>query len=144
MCDGGVFSVPIILAVVGAATAVYGMEQQKKSTEQMAQVQQDEIDATAQQKTQERMEEARSLRASARAGAAEGGVSGNSVSLLLDDVMGQAGRDAALIESNRKSGISASMAEADARNRSATSEAFRDVANSGVSAYSDYSRHRIT
>lgn len=133
----------IAFAAVSIATAAYGYRQQKKATEAMAVAQQQQIDAQAGQKTQERMEEARALRAQARASAAEAGVSGLSVNLMLDDIMGQAGRDAALIEVNRKNGIAASVAETSARNRGATAEFVGTVGNTAAGAYRDYAALKI-
>jgi len=128
--------------VIGAATAVYSSEQQKKATEQQLKVQQSEIDASAAQKRNDRMEEARALRAAARAAAAESAIGGNSVEAISQDVMGQAGRDVALLETNRRNGTLASSAEAMARIRVANADMVNSigssVANGANSMYSNY------
>ena len=63
MCDGGVVSVPLTMMVIGALTAKQMQKQQQKATEAMAAVQQQQINDQDTQKTNERMEEARKLRA---------------------------------------------------------------------------------
>lgn len=131
------------MAIIGAATAVYGMQQQKKATVQMAKKQQEQIDASAQAKKQERMEQARQLRATARAAAAEAGVAGNSVEHMLGDIMGQAGRDVSLIEVNRRNGVDASSAEANARLRVANAEMVQSLANTGTNTYANYQQYKI-
>lgn len=142
MCDGGVFTVPIITAVLGAATAVYGVKKQNEGTQAMLDQQQSQIDASAVQKKQQRMEEARALRATARASAAEAAIGGNSFAMIETDIMGQAGRDLALIETNRRNGSLASASEANARTRVANAEAFAAIggslANGATSAYRNY------
>jgi hypothetical protein len=124
------------------AGAVYANSEQKKATKEQLKVQQAEIDSAAQQKKQERMEEARALRASARAAAAESAIGGNSVDAIQVDIMGQAGRDVALIETNRRNGTLASSAEAAARIRMANAEMVSSVSSSvagGVnSTYTNY------
>lgn len=144
MCDGGVVSVPLTMMVIGALTAKQMQKQQQKATEAMAAVQQQQINDQAAQKTNERMEEARKLRAQARASAAEAGVAGNSVDALLDDIYGQAGRDVALIETNRKNGIDASAADAAGRIRMSKAEMWSGVASSAVNSYDSYQRYKIT
>lgn len=136
MCE--VATATLISAGISAITAAYGYQQQKKATAQMALVQQEEISAQAQQRTQDRFEEARQLRAKARAAAAEAGIGGASVDALLQDIGGQAGRDVALIEANRRSGVRASQAEAAARNRSARTEFYGQLADAATTAYSGY------
>lgn len=133
---------PIITAVIGAATAVYGVKQQNKATQVMLDQQQSEIDASAVQQKHQRMEEMRSLRATARASAAEAAIGGNTISMIETDIQGQAGRDIALIETNRRNGSLASASEANARTRVANAEAFASVGGSVVggasSAYNNY------
>lgn len=126
------------MMVVGALTAKQMQKQQQKATEAAAAVQQQQINDQAQQKTQERMEEARRLRAQARASAAEAGVAGNSIDVMLDDIYGQAGRDVALIEHNRKNGIDASEVEADSRNRMSRAEMWGSIAQTGSNSYDSF------
>lgn len=146
MCDGGVISIPLITAIVGAGVAVHGAREQKKATQAMLNQQQSEIDAAAVVKKQQRMEEARALRATARASAAEAAIGGNSLAMLEEDIMGQAGRDLALIETNRRNGTLASAAEASARIRVANAEALGTAGSGFVSgagsAYNNYTIKR--
>ena len=128
-------------AVLSAAMAVRGANQQRHAIEAQAQVQQQQINEQAAQKTNERMEEARKLRAQARVSAAEAGVAGNSIDVLLDDIYGQAGRDTALIESNRSNGVDAFNEEARARMRETTAEMVTGLvgaASQGANAYATY------
>ena len=132
------------MMVVGALTAKQMQKQQQKATEAMAAVQQQQINDQAAQKTNDRMQEARRLRAQARASAAEAGVAGNSVDSLLDDIYGQAGRDVALIETNRKNGIAASEADAAGRIRMSKAEMWSGIVSSAANSYDSYQRYRIT
>ncbi len=139
-------AVQIGIAAVGAMTTMYQTNQNNKATEEMAQRQQDQINDQAAERTNARMEEARALRAQMRTAAAESAVSGNSVSILADDIMGQAGRDIALIEKNRRNGVAASGDEARARIRANNAEALGGVAQAGMTAYgniADYKRLSI-
>lgn len=123
------------------AGAVYANGEQKKATKEALKVQQSEIDASAATQKNERMEEARALRATARAAAAEAAIGGNSVDAISIDVMGQAGRDVALIETNRRNGTLASSAEANARIRSANAEMVQGIgsaATTGAAGYQNY------
>ncbi len=136
-----------VMAAVAAASAIYGYQQQKKSITQMAKIQQSQIDSQSQQRTMDKMEEARKLRAEARASAAEAGVSGNSVQILMDDIEAQHLRDAALIETNRKNGVDASGAEASARLRSSRAEMYGQLgqaAGSAAGAYTSNARYNAT
>lgn len=142
MCE----PVTIATLAIGAATAVYSHNQQVKAIEQATAAQQEQINAQAAQKTHERMQEARALRASARAAAAEAGVAGNSVDIFLNDIMGQAGQDVSLIETNRRAGVEASAAESRARSRAAQTQMYGQLAQTGLGAYSgymDYKRYQI-
>lgn len=130
-------------AILAAGAAVHGYQQQKKAVAEMAKVQQDQINDQAQQRTLDRMEEARALRAQARAAAAEAAVSGNSIDLLLDDITGQAGRDVSIIERNRRNGVLASDAEASARLRGAHAEMVGGVLGSATNFGINYSRYKI-
>lgn len=128
-------------AVLSAAMAVRGANQQRHAIEAQAKAQQQQVNDQAAQKTNERMEEARKLRAQARASAAEAGVAGNSIDVLLDDVYGQAGRDVALIETNRRIGVTASSEEARARMRGTNAELVTGLvgaASQGANAYVTY------
>lgn len=128
-------------AVLSAAMAVRGANQQRHAVEAIAKQQQEQVNDQAQAKTQERMEEARQLRAQARASAAEAGVAGNSIDVLLDDVYGQAGRDVALIENNRRNGVAASSANAGARLREVNGQLASGLvgaAEQGANAYAVY------
>ncbi|MDO7934412.1 MULTISPECIES: virion core protein, T7 gp14 family [Xanthomonas] len=144
MCDGGVFSVPIAMAVIGAGTAVYQGKQQAKAIGEQMQAEQSQIDAKAQVDTLQRMAEARSLRATARASAAEAAIGGNSLQAIDNDIMAQAGRDVAMIEGNRERGVAASSADAAARTRVANAEMVGGVINTAASgATSAYSNYQI-
>lgn len=142
MCDGGVFSVPIAMAVVGAGVAVHQGRQQAKAIAEQQQDRQKQIDAASQQQTNDRMAEGRRLRAAARAAAAEAAVSGNSLFAIESDIEAQTGRDVALIESNRKSGIESSLSETQSSLRSTRAEAISGAVGSAASgaqgAYSNY------
>lgn len=132
-------------AILSAAVAVRGANQQRHAIEAQAKVQQEQINDQAQQQSQERVEEARRLRAQARAVAAEAGVAGNSVDVLLDDIYGQAGSDVALIETNRRNGVTASSESARARLRETDAQLASSLvgaASQTGSAYSIYSSTR--
>ncbi len=140
MCNPA--AIPIALAIASAATAVYTTNEQNKATTAQAERQQEQINASAQEKTRQRMEEARALRASARAAAAESAVAGNSLAMIETDIQAQAGRDVALIERNRRDGVDASLAEANARLRLSNAEMWSSIgasAGNGLSAvYNQY------
>ncbi|MGO1069485.1 virion core protein, T7 gp14 family [Lysobacter sp. CA199] len=125
------------------AGAVYANGEQKKATKEALKVQQSEIDASAATQKNERMEEARALRATARAAAAEAAIGGNSVDAISIDVMGQAGRDVALIETNRRNGTLASSAEANARIRSANAEMVQSIGSAAATGMSGYQNYMI-
>ncbi len=126
------------MAVIAIVGAVYTKTEQNKATREMLDVQQKEIDASAATQKQQRMEEARALRATARAAAAESAVSGNSVDAIAVDIMGQAGRDVSLIETNRRNGTLASGAEAAARMRVANADMINSIGSTAVSSYNNY------
>ena len=130
-----------VLAVVGAASAVYSANQQQKALNQQAQIQQDQINQGASAQTDDRLKQAREQRASARAASAESGASGNSTDAILNDLMMQSGRDVSRIEKNRENGQLESQQEV----RSKTGEingqlvaGLAGSANSGANAYSNY------
>lgn len=110
-------AVQVGIAAVSAMATMYGQDQNNKAIEEAAERQQEQINDQAAERTQQRMEEARALRSAMRASAAEAAVSGNSVELLANDIMAQAGRDVALIEKNRSNGVVESGSEARARIR---------------------------
>lgn len=142
MCNPAV--IPIALAIASAATAVYTTNEQNKATSAQAERQQDQINASAQEKTRQRMEEARALRASARASAAESAVAGNSLAMIETDIQAQAGQDVALIERNRRNGVEASTAEANARLRLSNAEMWSQIGSSAASGVSGaYDRYTI-
>lgn len=130
------------MAVIAIVGAVYTKTEQNKATREMLDVQQKEIDASAATQKQQRMEEARALRATARAAAAESAISGNSVDAISADIMGQAGRDVSLVETNRRNGTLASSAEASARMRVANADMINTIGSSvagGISSgYGNY------
>ncbi|MBB6246347.1 hypothetical protein [Rhodanobacter sp. A1T4] len=130
-----------VLAVVGAASAVYSANQQQKALNQQAQIQQDQINQGASAQTDDRLKQAREQRASARAASAESGASGNSTDAILNDLLMQSGRDVSRIEKNRENGQLESQQEV----RSKTGEingqlvaGLAGSANSGANAYSNY------
>jgi len=130
-----------VLAVVGAASAVYSANQQQKALNQQAQTQQKQIDQAASAQTDDRLKVAREQRAAARAASAESGTSGNSTDAILNDLLMQSGRDVSRIEKNRENGQLESQQEV----RSKTSEingqlisGLAGSANAGASAYSNY------
>lgn len=130
-----------LMAGTAAATAAYtaySANKQGQINNKIAQQQQDEIDQAAQVDREQRMKEARALRAQARVASADAGVAGNSVSALMDDVMFQAGTDAALIEKNRRNGVRASGLENQARNRELRSQAGAQIIGSASSMASTY------
>lgn len=134
-------------AVASAGYAVYSANEQGKINNKIAQQQQDEIDQSAQADRERRMNEARALRAQARVASAEAGVSGNSVNALMDDVMFQAGTDAALIEKNRRNGVRASYLENKSRNTELNHQAGAQIISSASSAagsYYNYKKYTIS
>ncbi len=144
MCDGGVFSVPIAMAVIGAGTAIYQSKQTEKALNEQAKIEQDQIDNQAGQQEAERRAAARQERASARAAAAEAAVGGNSLAALEADIEAAAGRDITTIESNRKNGIHVSQSTINARKRVASAEAVSGVVSSAASgASSAYDNYKI-
>jgi len=117
---------------------ISGQRQQAKAVAGASALQQQQINEQTAERTDARIREARELRASLRAQAAESGISGNSVTLMGDDMMGQAGRDVALLEKNRKHAVAASASEARARIRASRAEMLGGLIQTGNSAYSHY------
>ena len=135
-------AVQVGIAAVSAMATMYGQDQNNKAIEEAAERQQEQINDQAAERTQQRMEEARALRSAMRASAAEAAVSGNSVELLANDIMAQAGRDVALIEKNRRNGVVESGSEARARIRTGNAEALGGVMQSGANAYSNIQTYK--
>jgi len=123
---------------VGAITNITGHNQQSKATASAARLQQEQVNAQAAERSDERIREARELRASLRASSAESGVAGNSIVLLGDDMMAQGGRDLALIDKNRRTANEAIKAEAKARIRASRAEAVRGIFGSTSNAVGGY------
>lgn len=142
MCDGGTFSVPIAMAIIGAGTAVYQGKQQAKAIQKQMDNEQKQIDSKAQVDTNNRMAEMRALRATARASAAEAAVGGNSLMAIDSDIQAQAGRDVAIVEDNRKRGVETASIDAQARARVNKAEtiggAATSLAGGASSAYGNY------
>lgn len=131
MCD----PVSISLAVASIAISAYEANQQKHAAAQTAKVQQQQIDAKAQASTNDRLKQAREARASARAAAADAGVSGNSVNEQLNNIMMQSGRDVSRIEANRQSGVAASSQQLKATTSEINGQLAASAASSASSAY---------
>jgi len=101
---------------------ISAQRQQAKAVAGAAAAQQEQVNAQAAERSDERIREARELRASLRASSAESAVGGQSIVLLGDDMMGQGGRDIALIDKNRRTANEAIKAEAKARIRASRAE----------------------
>jgi hypothetical protein len=114
MCEPATI-LAITTAALSTGVALYGANQQKHALEAQATAQQQQIDQAASASTEDRMKAAREQRASARAAAAESGVSGNSADAILNDMMMQEGRDVSRIEKNRENGIAETSAEVRAK-----------------------------
>ena len=139
-------AVQVGIAAFSTMATMYGQHRQNKAIAEAAARQQEQINDQAAERTQARMEEARALRSALRASAAEAAVSGNSVELLASDIMGQAGRDAALIEKNRRNGVIESVARARALIARGNAEALGSVVQIGENAYNNiltYKRYSI-
>lgn len=110
--------VPVVMAITAAlstAMAVKSSNDQKHALEAQATLQQQQVDQSAQAQTMDRMQAAREARASARAAAAESGVSGNSSDAVLNDILMQQGRDVTRIEMNRENGVAETAQQVRAR-----------------------------
>ena len=136
-------AVQVGIAAVSAMATMYGQDQNNKAIEEAAERQQEQINDQAAERTQQRMEEARALRSAMRASAAEAAVSGNSVELLANDIMAQAGRDVALIEKNRRNGVVESGSEARARIRTGNAEALGGVTATAAGSCAAVSAEKI-
>jgi gas vesicle protein len=132
-----------ILAVVGAATAVYTANKAQKSLNEAAQTQQDQIDQSASAQTDDRLKQAREQRASARAASAESGASGNSTDAILNDLMMQSGRDVSRIEKNRENGILESAQEVRSKTSEINGQLVSGIASSAQSGGNAYSNYKI-
>jgi len=115
-----------------------GQRQQAKAAAASAGAQQSQVNAQAAERTDARIREARELRAALRASGTEAGVGGTSIVLLGDDMMGQAGRDATLIEKNRRTANQAIVSEARGRIRAGRAELLGGLLRTGLSGYSNY------
>ena len=113
MC--GPVAIPLALAVVSAGVGLYQANQNKHAVEAQLKQQQKQVDQNASAQMEDRIKAAREARASARAAAAESGVSGNSADAVLSDIQFQASRDVSRIEKNRENGIDAAGEQASAR-----------------------------
>lgn len=134
------------IAAFSTMATMYGQSRQNKAIAEAAARQQEQINDQAAERTQARMEEARALRSAMRASAAEAAVSGNSVELLANDTMAQAGRDVALIEKNRRNDVAESAAKARARIARGNAEALGSIMQIGENAYNNiltYKRYSI-
>lgn len=130
-----------ILAVVGAASAVYSANQSQKALNQQAQTQQNQIDQQASVQTDDRLKQAREQRAAARAASAESGASGNSTDAILNDLMMQSGRDVSHIEKNRENGQLESRQQVRSQSSEINGQLISGLvgsAKSGANAYSTY------
>lgn len=130
-----------VLAVVGAASAVYSANQQQKALNQQAQAQQKQIDQAASARTDDRLKVAREQRAAARAASAESGTSGNSTDAILNDLLMQSGRDVSRIEKNRENGQLESQQEVSSKTSEINGQLVSGLAGSasaGANAYSSY------
>jgi len=123
---------------VSAGLQIKGQRGQAKAVAEASAAQQEQINDQTAERNDTRIKEARELRASLRAQAAESGVSGNSIALLGQDMLAQAGRDMALMDKNRKQAINASQAEARARLRAGRGELWGGLLSTGMNAYDKY------
>lgn len=130
-------------AVVSAAMAVRSANQQKHAVEAGMKLQQQQIDQSASANTEDRMAAAREQRASARAAAAEVGVSGNSTDAVLSDILMQSGRDVSRIEKNRQNGIAESSAQARAKFGEINGQLVASLGDSAATGIKAYGAHRL-
>jgi len=136
MCNA--IAAQIGIAAAGGLAKISGHNKQAEATAAAAKLQQEQVNAQTAERTDARIREARELRASLRAQSADAGIGGNSVVLSGNDMMGQAGRDTALLEKNRKTANKAIVAEAKARIRASRSELLGGLLGSGGSAFNSY------
>lgn len=129
---------------VSAVIGLIGAKKQGDANNKAAKIQQQEIDQQASVAMVDRVAEGRAARASARAAAAESGVSGNSLDSIINDAYMQTGKDVSIIEKNRQNGIASSVAENGARNSAVNAEAGTQVINAGLSAYSNHTKLKIS
>ncbi|KRE92461.1 hypothetical protein ASG87_00650 [Frateuria sp. Soil773] len=132
------------MAALSAATAIYASNEQKHATEDQLKLQQKQQDAAAQVQTNDRLKAAREARASARAAAAEVGLSGNSAQAILQDIQMQAGTDVSRIEKNRESGNIEATQQAKSRFAEINGNLAQGVAGAfsqGMSAYANRPPH---
>lgn len=129
-------AIPIAMALLSTAVAVKSSNDQKHALEASARMQQQQVDQAAQAQTIDRMQAARQARASARAAAAESGISGNSSDAVLNDIMMQEGRDVTRIELNRENGIAQTEQEVRSRTSEINGQLTASIANNAASAAS--------
>lgn len=122
-----------IMMGVSLALSAAGAVQQVKANNEMAKIQQDQMEDQATEDTFDRMQQMRELRAQARASAAESGTAGLSLDALLSDINFQSGLDATRIGKNMSTAIQASAAENSARNKSAVNQAGAQMASTATS-----------
>ena len=144
MC--AVAAIPYIaMAAAAAGTAAYGANQQKIATERQMRFKQRQIDDSAQAQTDDRLNAAREQRAAAKAASAESGVSGNSSTAILNDILMQSGRDVSRIEKNRENGQLETQQQARSRTSEINGQLVAGAASLGASSgsgmyatYTDY------
>lgn len=100
-------------SAAGAAYSAYAANQQENAMEDAIKVNREQTNEAAAAQTNDQRRQARSMRATARAAAAQAGASGNSVTAMLNDISMQEGMNTARIEKNRVNAINsqASMGE---------------------------------
>lgn len=129
-------------AVVSAAMAARQANQQKHAVEAQMAEQQRQVNEQASAGMEDRLKAAREARATARAAAAESGVSGNSVAAQLNDVMFQAGTDVARIEKNRQNGNAAASVAAKSQYGEINGQLTSSLASSAMQGVGAYGEHR--
>lgn len=131
-----VVAIPIILAVMSAAAAVYSANQQKHAVEDQMKAEQQQTNEAASAQTEDRMRAAREQRAAARAASAESGVTGNSADAVISNIQMQSGRDVSRIEKNRENGIAESTQQGRAKGAEINGQLAQSLVRSASSAYS--------
>lgn len=140
--------VALTTAVVSAVTAVHQGRQQVKAIEAEQKVEAENIATQASIDTNARLSEARELRATARASAAEAAVSGNSLAAQEMQIEQGVGTDMAMIESGMRRNLDTSARSANARSKLARAEATGSVlssaASAGLGVYGQYAGKNMT
>lgn len=122
MCDITT-AIMIGTAVMGGVASNQQAKAQMKANADMAQAQQNQIDAQAELESLQRSRAGAAERATMRVSAGESGVAGNSPMMMLMDSLFQEGFDNSITEANRRNSIAASNAELNARNMDAAGKA---------------------